>query len=84
MASLKLPARVRLDSGLAVDPVLPESGVARDRYLPALDALSRMRPRLWLPAVPVCDQNANLYDSDWAVNLAANRAIRGSDERAPR
>jgi len=42
-------------------------------YLSSLRALARLRPDLWLPAVPVHGQNANLYDHDWESVLDVNR-----------
>jgi hypothetical protein len=32
-------------------------------------------PDLWLPAVPVHGQNANLYDRDWENVLGQNRQL---------
>jgi hypothetical protein len=31
-----------------------------------------VNPDLWLPAVPIHGQNANLYDQDWAKVVAQN------------
>jgi glyoxylase-like metal-dependent hydrolase (beta-lactamase superfamily II) len=45
------------------------------QYLQALDRLAAVNPDLWLPAVPVHGQNANLYDDDWKKVLAKNRQI---------
>ena len=42
-------------------------------YLRALDRLAEVTPDLWLPAVPVHGQNANLYDRDWDKVLEQNR-----------
>jgi hypothetical protein len=42
-------------------------------YLKSLDRLAKVSPNLWLPAVPVQGQNANLYDQDWMKVLAQNR-----------
>jgi hypothetical protein len=40
-----------------------------------LAALAGVAPDLWLPAVPVHGQNANLYDDDWARVLEQNRQL---------
>jgi glyoxylase-like metal-dependent hydrolase (beta-lactamase superfamily II) len=45
----------------------------RPEYLRSLQRLAEVRPDLWLPAVPVHGQNANLYDDDWSQVLAENR-----------
>lgn len=44
-------------------------------YVQALDRLARITPDLWLPALPVHGQNANLYDREWANILQQNRQI---------
>lgn len=41
-------------------------------YLAALDRLARLRPDVWLPAVPSEGQNANLYDREWETLIANN------------
>jgi len=48
------------------------SGGNREQYLQSLQRLGRLRPNLWLPAVPVHGQNANVYDADWPDVLAEN------------
>jgi metallo-beta-lactamase class B len=47
----------------------------REQYAAALDRLAPVAPDLWLPAVPVDGQNANVYDREWAETLAANREV---------
>jgi hypothetical protein len=45
-------------------------------FMMALRRLSGVQPDLWLPAVPLNCQNANLYDGAWAQALEKNyRAI---------
>jgi hypothetical protein len=46
-----------------------------DKYLDSLDRLAKAKPDLWLPAVPVHGQNANLYDDDWEKVLVQNRHV---------
>jgi glyoxylase-like metal-dependent hydrolase (beta-lactamase superfamily II) len=41
-------------------------------YLVALYRLAGLKPDLWLPAVAVDGQNANLYDSEWQDLIAYN------------
>jgi hypothetical protein len=38
----------------------------------SLERLAEVRPAVWLPAVPVHGQNANLYDRDWDKILETN------------
>jgi glyoxylase-like metal-dependent hydrolase (beta-lactamase superfamily II) len=45
-----------------------------DAYRAALQRLGGLKPDLWLPALPVDGQNANLYDGEWADVLAGNAA----------
>jgi metallo-beta-lactamase class B len=44
-------------------------------YLRSLDRLAQEKPDLWLPAVPVHGQNANLYDQEWEKVLGQNRHL---------
>jgi glyoxylase-like metal-dependent hydrolase (beta-lactamase superfamily II) len=44
-------------------------------YAASLDRLANVSPDLWLPAVPIHGQNANLYDRDWATVLGQNRQL---------
>src|SRR5262249_49418048 len=43
--------------------------------LKSLGDLKGVRPALWLPAVPVHGQNANLYGRDWEEVLEQNRSL---------
>ena len=44
-------------------------------YMMSLQRLEQLKPELWLPALPVYGQNANLYDDDWPKVLAQNRRL---------
>jgi glyoxylase-like metal-dependent hydrolase (beta-lactamase superfamily II) len=48
---------------------------SRIDYAASLEELSRLTPDLWLPAVPVDAQGANLYDRDWQDILEYNRQL---------
>jgi glyoxylase-like metal-dependent hydrolase (beta-lactamase superfamily II) len=50
-------------------------GGALRTYQASLDKLDRLKPDLWLPAVPMDGQNANLYDTEWQDLLTANREL---------
>ena len=41
-------------------------------YRQSLDKLAGWNPDIWLPAVPINGQNANLYGNDWANTIAQN------------
>ena len=45
----------------------------RDAYANAVDQLAEESPDIWLPALPVGTQSANLYDDDWQRVIADNR-----------
>jgi glyoxylase-like metal-dependent hydrolase (beta-lactamase superfamily II) len=81
LVSGRIPVRV---SNPSVEELLGEltAGSARiKQYRRSLDRLADVKPDLWLPAVPVNGQNANLYDQDWEKVLSQNARIiqsRGS------
>jgi len=50
-------------------------GGNRDSYLKSLDHLAPSKPDLWLPAIPIHGQNANLYDRDWTDVIEKNREL---------
>ena len=60
---LNQPAGDRLIQDLTNPPGDP------GRYLASLERLESARPDLWLPLIPTDDQNANLYQDDWAKAL---------------
>jgi metallo-beta-lactamase class B len=51
------------------------AGGSVEQYVKSLERLEQVNPNLWLPAVPVHGQNANLYDRAWASVLAQNRQL---------
>jgi hypothetical protein len=65
-------------SNPTVEQLLREVLVSQDGiagYVRSLDRLAEVKPDLWLPAVPVHGQNANLYDQEWAKVLDENRRV---------
>jgi glyoxylase-like metal-dependent hydrolase (beta-lactamase superfamily II) len=75
-------AKVLLSGRIPVKPAAPaleslrlEVGGAAAAYLRSLDKLAKVRPNLWLPAVPIHGQNANVYDDQWLKTLGANQNV---------
>jgi len=73
-------------TGLAGMQQLSEAleGLDGDRvaYAESLNRLTRLAPDLWLPAHPVHDQNANLYDRQWSEIIGRNlQAVRAASKR---
>jgi glyoxylase-like metal-dependent hydrolase (beta-lactamase superfamily II) len=65
---------IKHETQVTIDLLRDVAGNAdrRDAYLNSLRELRAITPDLWLPAVPVHGQNANLYDQEWAEVLAQN------------
>jgi glyoxylase-like metal-dependent hydrolase (beta-lactamase superfamily II) len=72
-----LPGRIptKIDETTAQELLREVSGPAGAEYLTSLDRLGQVKPDLWLPAVPVHGQNANVYDQEWARVLTQNRRL---------
>jgi len=47
----------------------------RAECLASLTQLGSLKPDVWLPALPLGSQNANLYDSDWVELILGNRSL---------
>ncbi|MHB1426713.1 MAG: MBL fold metallo-hydrolase [Gemmataceae bacterium] len=50
-----------------------EVGANMEKYRRSLDRLAQVKPDLWLTAVPVHGQNANLYDDAWEFVVKQNQ-----------
>lgn len=46
-----------------------------EQYARSLERLADARPAVWLPAVPLHGQNANIYDAEWDDAIAENREL---------
>jgi hypothetical protein len=71
----RLPIRLRQP---AVDELLKELAQSkrhRDHFEEALGRLGNVKPDLWLPALPVDGQNANLYGREWEQIIDGNRRL---------
>jgi glyoxylase-like metal-dependent hydrolase (beta-lactamase superfamily II) len=75
LVSGRIPVRLSTPSAeqLIRDVTGPRGNIGQ--YLKALGQLAEVKPDLWLPAVPVHGQNANLYDRDWERVLSQNRQV---------
>ncbi len=54
---------------------LTGAGGGAGKYRTALECLATVKPDLWLTAVPVHGQNANLYDDEWENILKQNKQL---------
>jgi glyoxylase-like metal-dependent hydrolase (beta-lactamase superfamily II) len=85
---------VLVSGRIPVKPGLPESeqlmhevngsdgGAAR--YVQSLARLGQIKPDLWLTALPVHGQNANIYDREWEEVLERNRMLFPTVNTPPR
>jgi glyoxylase-like metal-dependent hydrolase (beta-lactamase superfamily II) len=69
----RIPIKINQEAGVALFSDFMKARGSVEAYLDSLNRLLGVSPDLWLPAVPVDGQNANLYDSQWAHNLAENQ-----------
>ena len=68
----RMPIMSKPDRMAALTSELSVSREVALDYLVSLYGLTDPKPDLWLPAVPMDGQNANLYDTDWPDILADN------------
>ncbi len=52
---------------------LAASPAAAQSYKESLHQLSKFSPDIWLPAMALTGQNANLYDEDWQTIIESNQ-----------
>jgi hypothetical protein len=74
LLSGRIPVKMNQPTAEALMRDVAGSGRRVAQYLASLGRLQQIKPDLWLPALPVNGQNANLYDDDWPKVLAQNRA----------
>ena len=53
---------------------LKDSPKANTAYREAILKLKELSPQVWLPALPLSGQNANLYDDQWQETLEYNES----------
>ena len=75
LVSGRIPEKLTLPGAEALQHEIRGTDGAAAQYVQALRRLAEMSPALWLPAVPVQGQNANLYDDDWAKVVEQNRQM---------
>jgi glyoxylase-like metal-dependent hydrolase (beta-lactamase superfamily II) len=71
----RMPVKINQQSGekLVFDLTNPPGDVRG--YFSSMMQLHGLKPDLWLPATPIDDQNANLYDSDWERAIEDNLIV---------
>ena len=72
LLSGKIPAWPDHDSEQKLAAEISNSKDALRGYFMSINALEKLKPDLWLPAISVVGQNANLYDSDWSRLINQN------------
>jgi glyoxylase-like metal-dependent hydrolase (beta-lactamase superfamily II) len=72
LLSGKIPAWPDHDSEQKLAAEISKSKDALRGYFMSINALEKLKPDLWLPAISVVGQNANLYDSDWSRLINQN------------
>ncbi len=71
----RIPLLVTQETGQRLIGDLTTSGGDVRGYSASIDDLRTRKPDLWLPAIPVNDQNANLYDFDWQRVMEDNTLL---------
>ena len=71
----RIPVMIDTQSSEELMSLLPMSRRAAFDYLVAIRNLGDIQPSLWLPAVSVNGQNANMYDHTWKTILERNASI---------
>ncbi len=75
LVSGRIPTKMSLPEGERLVSDVAGAGGNIEGYRESLDRLGQMHPALWLPAVPVYGQNANVYDDEWDKVLTKNRQV---------
>jgi hydroxyacylglutathione hydrolase len=73
LASGRIPLKLGLPEAERLVSEVNGPGGSPEDFKKSLDRLAQVLPDLWLPAVPLHGQNANLYDDDWAKVISQNR-----------
>ncbi len=73
LISGRIPVKMSLAAAEQLAAEVNSPGGSPDGYQKSLECLAEVHPALWLTALPVHGQNANLYDDDWTKVLEQNR-----------
>ena len=71
----KTPQLVTQETGQSLIRDLTSSSGDIQGYVDSLNELKQRHPDLWLPAIPVNDQNANVYDNNWLHVIEDNFVV---------
>jgi hydroxyacylglutathione hydrolase len=71
----QIPTEISHDSMKALHRYFSQARGEIADYRDSLRRLREVKPDLWLPAHPIDDQNANLYDTRWQDLLKENDAL---------
>jgi metallo-beta-lactamase class B len=72
LVSGRIPVKLTIPAGAQLLSEVSGSEGNRGDYQRSLHELRGVNPDLWLPAVPVHGQNANLYDREWEDVIQEN------------
>jgi glyoxylase-like metal-dependent hydrolase (beta-lactamase superfamily II) len=78
LVSGRIPVNLTRATAERLRTQLTKDGGNVKEYQSSLDRLAQVKPDLWLTAVPVRGQNANLYDNDWKNILSQNHQLMRS------
>jgi glyoxylase-like metal-dependent hydrolase (beta-lactamase superfamily II) len=71
----RIPITMKIETEASLFADISKSRELTLDYLYSVFRLGEPKPDLWLPAVPVDGQNANLYDSEWPNILSDNYRV---------
>lgn len=75
LVSGRMPVKLTQETAERLWRQLTRVGSNIKQYRSSLDRLAQVKPDLWLTAVPVHGQNANLYDDEWENVLRQNQQL---------
>jgi glyoxylase-like metal-dependent hydrolase (beta-lactamase superfamily II) len=75
LASGRMPMNLGLPEAERLHSDVRDTAGGPEEYVKALRRLAEVKPDIWLTAVPIHGQNANLYGEDWEKVLAQNRQL---------
>jgi glyoxylase-like metal-dependent hydrolase (beta-lactamase superfamily II) len=75
LCSGRIPLVITQETGKKLIEDLTSAGGDVRGYAASIFELRERKPDLWLPATPTNDQNANLYEREWAVIIEDNLSV---------